>query len=360
MNLGTGNGESNSSSFSRKSAKATGIDKDEARKQREQVTIQLRKIKRSERANLQRRKLEVVEDENYGDDHVDNDIPLWKQSNRPPKHLDDIPIMREKLFSDSIESQIEGATYFRRILAIEKVPPVEVVVDSGVVPRIIFLLNRHDCHQLQHELCWIVTNIACGEPHHTQLMIQQGVIEALRDVISVAPENVCDQAMWALGNISGDSAESRNHILASGIVERLLWHLGINNPPGSRIHGAPSLSTMKYVVWITSNLLRTSPPPPREQVSAILLATSELLHSPVSEVLVDACKTVQHISEYGSGYVLEVIQHGILARLAELASGGRFQSASHSPSSGSSSSQVVHASSGVGPVNISGGWATQG
>ena len=57
----------------------------------------------------------------------------------------------------------------------DKFPPVDLVVEAGIVPRLIELLARHDMPNLQLEAAWAITNIACTEVRHAHLLIRNGM-----------------------------------------------------------------------------------------------------------------------------------------------------------------------------------------
>jgi hypothetical protein len=53
------------------------------------------------------------------------------------------------VWSDDKNIQFEGTTHFRKLLSIERSPPINEVIQSGVVPRFIEFLARDDFPQLQ-------------------------------------------------------------------------------------------------------------------------------------------------------------------------------------------------------------------
>ena len=73
---------------------------------------------------------------------------------------------------------------------------------------------------------------------------------------------ICVQAVWALGNIAGDSAQCRDLVLESGALAPLLEQLRDNT----------KLSMLRNATWTLSNFWRgKEPPPPFEQVSTLSL-----------------------------------------------------------------------------------------
>lgn len=56
--------------------------------------------------------------------------------------------MIQAVFSDDVERQLDATTKFRKLLSKEKNPPIERVIECGVVPRFVNLL-RGDNPMLQ-------------------------------------------------------------------------------------------------------------------------------------------------------------------------------------------------------------------
>lgn len=48
------------------------------------------------------------------------------------------------VMSNDSDAQARATQYFRRLLSIEKNPPIQQVIESGVVPRFVQFLQRHD------------------------------------------------------------------------------------------------------------------------------------------------------------------------------------------------------------------------
>jgi importin subunit alpha-1 len=53
------------------------------------------------------------------------------------------------VYSEDAGTQLEAITQFRKLLSIERSPPIEEVIAAGVVPRFVEFLMRGDFPQLQ-------------------------------------------------------------------------------------------------------------------------------------------------------------------------------------------------------------------
>ena len=71
--------------------------------------------------------------------------------------------MVDGLASEDAAKRQEATVAIRKLLSVELSPPIDDVIQSGVVPRLVELLHAKESHQQQFEAAWALTNIASGE-----------------------------------------------------------------------------------------------------------------------------------------------------------------------------------------------------
>lgn len=120
------------------------------------------------------------------------------------------------------DQQLIGVSEVRKLLSKSSNPPIDEIIKSGLVPKLIELLTSSDS-SIQFECVWALTNIASGDSTQTQTVIQGGAIPNFISLLnSSSSEEIQEQSIWALGNIAGDGAESRDLVLEHGILDKLL------------------------------------------------------------------------------------------------------------------------------------------
>ncbi|XP_074321080.1 importin subunit alpha-4-like [Silene latifolia] len=293
----------NSRTEVRKKSYKIGVDADEARRRREDNLVEIRKNKRED--NLLKKRREGM------------NMMLQSQTQQslltdPPqnieKKLESIPIMVQGVASADPALQLEATTQFRKLLSIERCPPIDEVIKAGVIPRFVEFLDRHDLPQLQFEAAWALTNVASGTSEHTRVVIDHGAVPKFVQLLASASDDVREQAVWALGNVAGDSPNCRDLVLSHGALLPLLSQMNENS----------KLSMLRNATWTLSNFCRGKPPAPFEQVKPALPVLRHLIHLNDDEVLTDACWALSYLSDGPNDKIQAVIEAGVCPRLISL------------------------------------------
>nr|GMD07283.1 importin subunit alpha-4 [Ipomoea batatas] len=122
-------------------------------------------------------------------------------------------------------------------------------------------------------------------------------------------QNKKAKAVWALGNVAGDSPTCRDLVLGHGALLPLLAQLNEHS----------KLSMLRNATWTLSNFCRGKPPAPFEQVvKAALPVLRQLIHMNDEEVLTDACWALSYLSDGPNDKIQAVIESGVCPRLVEL------------------------------------------
>ena len=227
---------------------------------------------------------------------------------RARTQLEQLPHIVQGVNNIDPSVHLEATTQFRKLLSIERNPPIQMVIDAGVVPRFVEFLQRDDTPALQFEAAWALTNIASGTSEHTRVVIDSGAVPIFCRLLLSPNDDVREQAVWALGNIAGDSPTCRDLVLREGAMQPLLQQL----------HENSKLSMLRNATWTLSNFCRGKPQPEFAAVRPALPTLAQLIYSPDEEVLTDACWALSYLSDGPNEKIQAVIEAGVCRRLVEL------------------------------------------
>ncbi|KAH3767736.1 importin subunit alpha-1 [Pelomyxa schiedti] len=148
-----------------------------------------------------------------------------------------------------------GTVQIRKMLSSPSVvePPIDEVIKSGVVPRLIqFLSLMIRIFNVKLFGPWQIV-FCSGSTEQTEEVIKCGIGPQVIALLSSSPNvNVCEQAAWALGNICGDGIARRDYMIQLGFFPALLKAM---------IRFPNQMTFLRNATWALSNGCRGKPTP---------------------------------------------------------------------------------------------------
>lgn len=271
---------------------------DDRKKHREDQQISLREKKREELFN--RRRFATVEED------VTSIIDFKKK--------------KELLLSKDPIQVLEGITRFRKNLSVDHNPPIQQMIDSGLIPRFVELLSvsnilytnldSKNMTSIRCEAAWALTNIASGNSIQTQKILDYGAIPLFADMLKEDSEEIVDQAAWAFGNISGDSEIMRDACINCNVLDVAL------KIANSLIQTGASPKVLKNLTWLISNLNRgLNPPPKYENMKNCLKVLNLLITYPDEDIRNDALWAISYISDNDEAIIDKIFEFDLNDKL---------------------------------------------
>uniref|UniRef100_A0A4W3JQH5 Importin subunit alpha n=1 Tax=Callorhinchus milii TaxID=7868 RepID=A0A4W3JQH5_CALMI len=252
------------------------------RRQRNEVVVELRKNKRVEHLFKRRN---VPQEDVCEDSDLDSDIRVQNTS---------LEAIVQNASSDNQGLQLSAVQAARKLLSSDRNPPIDDLINSGILPILVRCLERDDNPSLQFEAAWALTNIASGTSEQTQAVVKSNAVPLFLRLLHSPHQNVCEQAVWALGNIIGDGPQCRDYVINLGVVKPLLSFISPSIP----------ITFLRNVTWVMVNLCRhKDPPPPMETIQEV-----------------NTVWALSYLTDAGNEQIQMVIDSGIVPHLVPLLS----------------------------------------
>ena len=126
------------------------------------------------------------------------------------------------LTNENQQIQLDAAQRITKLLSRDQNPPINEVIQSGIIPQLVQLLENNSFPMLQFESAWALTNIASGNSNQTRVVVEAGAVPAFIRLLKSPNDDVVEQSVWALGNIAGDSPQCRDFVLSQDVLPPLL------------------------------------------------------------------------------------------------------------------------------------------
>ncbi|KAG7364700.1 Armadillo-type fold [Nitzschia inconspicua] len=278
----------------------------DGRRSRQQTTLHIRKQRKDEQLRNKRSQVHIM-DENNNIMSMSNVLRGRKAT------VADIPQLATVITGSqsTVLDKLEATKCLRRLLCKERNPPVNDILNCGVLPHLVYNLTADpEDYSLIFETAWVLTNVATT---NTKEILAEGAAGPLVNLIVHDSPDVREQSMWCLGNIAGDGVEARDEILRHSPFPHLKRNL----------EKPSTLSLLQNCLWCISNLCRGDPSPDRSMTDPIVyelaITMDKLLGvSDNDEALNDLLWAFSYLSRGDEATINHVMGTGIHFKLITL------------------------------------------
>lgn len=267
--------------------KNEGKNQKEMRRRRAEVSVQLRKVRRGDDVERRRHALMDMDD-----------LPINSSS-----------LATEKKTAIKDSKQEEKLEAIRQILSREN-PPIDDFIESDVLPFLVNCIRYIDQPNLQYEAVVSLSNII---KKATSLQINEivlaGIVPSLVQLLSSPEENICNEALLALGGIIEDGPVLREYVIENGLVKPLLAFV------------RPDVSTilLRNTTRLIFKLLKPMEyPPPLNTVQEVIPALYWILHHSDLLILYDSLMTIRCLTDENEDQIEMVIDGGLITKITPL------------------------------------------
>jgi len=287
-------------------------DGEELRRRRNDASIELRKVSKTDQL-MKRRNVATLDSDSDTASVSTSPLKEVNYKDLDAKQFDNIC---KGIFSKDVGVKFQNVSLCRRALSREKSPPIDEFTERKVVPELVACLQAsgtQEAANLVFEAAWALTNIASGKSRHTRAVVEAGAVPHFIRLLNCGQDNVAEQSVWALGNIAGDGAELRDLVIKAGAVAPLLQLIRASHANDSLLSNA---------TWFLSNLCRNkNPSPSAAAVKLMLPVLADLLMVTSKQVVQDATWALSYLSDAADELVAELLSYAVvIPRLVDLLS----------------------------------------
>uniref|UniRef100_A0A915DF41 Importin alpha n=1 Tax=Ditylenchus dipsaci TaxID=166011 RepID=A0A915DF41_9BILA len=241
---------------------------------------------------------------------------FWPRAKHPDRTLqrshDQASLRKilERSSSSDPSTKLEAIKQVRSLVSTDLNQPVDDLISGGVLPILIQCLLEPSS-DLQKEAASALTNIASGSPDQTAAVVKAGAARHFVELLDPGNADVCEQALFGLGNIISEGSDFRDYCIEVGIVEPLLKLVAPVTP----------LKLLQNVAFVLENLCRAKwPPLPRLIVEKLLPALDLLVQHQDVNVIVDTVWAICYLTKRNLEHCKIIIESGAIQRCVHLLS----------------------------------------
>jgi hypothetical protein len=211
---------------------------------------------------------------------------------------------------------------------------IQSIINRNIVYTLLKYLDLQDHPHIIYESAWCIANLASGNKHQIQSMVDKGLWEYLPKILNSPHNKIYEQGAWIVGNISADADIFRRKLVDMDCIQVL----------SSKILNSSDYETIKFTTWALGNLVRGRPINKKKEGEALLpllrvMGVKEILNDKKVPTLIEAkiperliviarrgvthqlfaiCQILSHISFGEYEYSNKIIECGFLPILFDI------------------------------------------
>ncbi len=201
------------------------------------IKIQRKETRRNLRDKIRLKRLERM-NKNINDNqigfslsHLDilNDITLRqniKQWLLEETDLNKKDVYLSETMSDDVSNNHHGMIMFRKIICSKELD-FQYYFDHSLPSKFMMFAKQNQYLHLKLESIWNLSNLLFYTQNQA-ILIKKGVIKIFIENLNTSYDQILDQVLWGIGNISGESFGNRNRILDTDVCQ-ILGEIYISN-----------------------------------------------------------------------------------------------------------------------------------
>jgi hypothetical protein len=229
--------------------------------------VELRKATKDDHLTRRRK---IDEDDSSPEEAIELD-PKEQQI-----RLDRITAINNLMTGNDPIQHFKGLQMAHSFLKTVRPRPIDLFVTHGIVPKLVEYLRMDSHPEMQYIACWVLTTVAFGNHEQTSAVVQAGAVDVLLQLLDSPVPRIVDQAIWCIGNISGDGPEMQKHLLSKGLVPKL-----VEMAESKRKLPAEHLSN---IVWTLANMCENAEHPNEEMQSCLSCFSHRIFHKEMKVV----------------------------------------------------------------------------
>uniref|UniRef100_A0A1I7U9S0 Importin subunit alpha n=1 Tax=Caenorhabditis tropicalis TaxID=1561998 RepID=A0A1I7U9S0_9PELO len=280
---------------------------EELRRRRTECSVEIRKQKGAD-LMMKRRNITDVEE----DDEIvsESDNEEQQKTSHGSTRLSNEEVKNILSNNPSEDDMVRCFESLRKSLSKTKNPPIDEVIQSGLLIALVQALSVPN-ERVQYEAAWALTNIVSGTTAQTVAAVEAGATDPLIKLACHQSAQISEQALWAVANIAGDSAQLRDYVIKCHGVEALMMLM-------KRLDMLTD-SHVRTVAWAFSNMCRhKNPHAPLEVLRILAKGLVKLVQHPDRQVRQDACWAVSYLTDGPDEQIELARESGVLSHVVAL------------------------------------------